>query len=396
MNNQKRDTDLDSWLKELDAGRHYRETPAFVVPAVRQKMFKAVEVMRNRPDFLPGDPPDVDLSHEMKPRIPEDKFEDLVQITHNRFVKSIANGNSLRGLEEALPNRLDALANEIDEIDERIDSLEELEGRCEELVGHFETIDEAVKADALSEGVEQLYTLPEGAELQYRLPRDLGPSQLPDSNPEFVPLYDVTDLLRGEGETTICRGDRSPSRIGECARAAIENVRRENLLPKRRAKAVGQLRLRILEYVRSHYQVTGLPPEKISGEKVEEEITEAREKNQEGGKGGRPGHVARGRKAEERIPILDKLLSDLQNWRLEDGQPVKPNYPLIFEKAEEEDPELFYLKEASLRDYIKRHFDLGQKRHEMKKKLIGLHRTNLPDKPCPRQTPGLSGIGRDT
>jgi len=343
MSSQEVSDDLRNWVEDIDTGQHYTQSNIYRDLVFRQNKLSTREHRFDQPVL-----------------VPEGQFEELVYSTRKHFVEVVSDGGDhlLRDLEETLLKRLDSLTSEIDELTTRIESLCKVRDQFRDLDSRFETLDDAGVEDELPESVLRHETS-EGAGTQ-----------------EFEAVYDASQLFENGIEWPVYRGDNSPLRVAAHARMPLTNLREERLA-KRKAWAVGKLRLRILKYVRAHYQITGFPPKELSLEDAEEEAENAREETKN--TGGHPGGVAESRDIEERYDLLDEWLEYPAYWKIENGEPKTPDYSAIFESGRREHIGLFHVDKSAVRKYIKRNFDLDSKQKKVRGKLQKT--ANSTDKP---------------
>lgn len=340
MNSDNVSDDLRNWIEGLDTGQHYAESDVYRDLVFRQIMPSAREHKLDQPVL-----------------VPEGRFEELVCFTQNYFGDLVSNGKDsrLQNLKEGLPRRLESLSGEIEELTTRIESLCKIMDQFRGLDSRFETLDGAAKEDEFPESI-----------LRHEASDGTSPQG-------FEAVYDASQLFNNEVKCSVYRGDRSPLCIALDARMPLKNLREERLT-KRKAYAVGKLRLKILNYVLAHHQITGLPPEKLTLEGAEEEAENARDEAKS--TGGRPGGVAEDRDIEERYDLLDEWLAIPAFWKIENGEPKKPDFAGIYESARKEHKDLFLNKKedkpigkSAVRKYIERNFDVDLKREKVRQKL---------------------------
>lgn len=333
MSSNKVSDDLRNWIEDLDTGQHYTDSNVYRNLVFRQNKLSAREHRFDQPVL-----------------VPEGRFEELVCFTQNHFVKLVSDGEDhrLQELEELLPKRLESLTGEIEELTTRIESLCRIRDRFHGLDSRFETLDGAAEENELPESI-----------LRHGAPDGI-------SSQESKAVYDASRLFDNEVRCPIYRGDRSPLRVAAHARMPLKNLR-ERRLGKRKAWSVGKLRLRILQYVLARLQITGFPPKKLSLEGAAEEAENAREEAKN--TGGRPGDVAEGRDIEERYRKLDEWLEVPAFWKIEDGEPIKPDYSAIYESGRKEHADLFLPGKSAIRKNVKRNFDLDLKRKKVRENL---------------------------
>lgn len=346
--------ELRNWIEDLDTGQHYAQSDVYRDLVLRQNKLSAREHRFDQPVL-----------------VPESRFEELVHVTQNQFVELVSDGEDhrLRDLEEALPKRLESLTGEIEELTTRIEALCKIRDQFRDIDGRFETLDGAAEEDELPDSILR-HEASDGITSQ-----------------EFEAVYDASQLFGNEVECPVYRGDRSPLRVAAHARMPLLNLREERLA-KRKAWAVGKLRLRILQYVLTRVQITGFPPEKLTLEGAEEEAENVREEAKN--RGGHPGGVAKDRDIKERYDLLDEWLEFPAYWKIENGEPKKPDHEGIHESGRKEHKDLFLNKKkdkpigkSAVRKYIKRNFDLDAKREKVRQKLQKT--SDSADKPS-RQT----------
>ena len=333
MGSEKVADDLQNWVEGLDTGQHYTQSDIYRDLVFRQNKLSTREHKFDQPVL-----------------VPEGHFEELVRSTRNHFVEVISEGEDrdLQDLEKTLPKRLDSLTSEIEDLTTRIESLCEIRDQFQDLDSRFETLDDAAVEDKLPESVLR-HDTSEGAGAQ-----------------EFEAVYDARKLFENEVGWPVYRGDNSPLRVAAHAQMSLTNLR-DQRLAKKKAWAVGKLRLGILKYVRSHYQITGFPPKKLSLEDAEEEAENAREETRN--TGGRPGGVAEGRDIEERYDLLDEWLEIPAFWKIENDEPKTPDYSAIYESARKQQKDLFHVEKSTVRKYISRNFDLDSKKEKVRDRL---------------------------
>jgi len=327
--------DLRNWIEDLDAGQHYVQSDVYRDLVFRQNRLSTREHRFDQPVL-----------------VPEGRFEELVHVTQNQFVKLASDGEDqrLRDLEEILPKRLESLTGEIRELTTRIEALCKISDQFRNIDNRFKTLDGAAEEDELPESI-----------LRHEASDGI-------SSQEFEAVYDASQLFDNEVECPVYRGDRSPLRVAAHARMPLKNLRDERL-GKRKTWAVGKLRLRILQYVLTRLQITGFPPEKLSLEDAEEEAEDAREsaKKKAKEKGGRPPMVTekwddldRDEINEIRDEELDHMLSSLAFHSLTDDGEVKTSWTDIENSIKEG---LFSSPDA-IRQYVDRsdNIDLEEKK----------------------------------
>lgn len=333
--------DLESWLKELDTGCHYRETEAYLEPVFRQVRLSSRKTRFEAPIL-----------------IPEGKFEKLVWRAHNRFVEWLSNGNhrQLEQLESRLPERLETLSEEIQNLTERIDDLMEIRDHFSTLDERFATLDEASESDAL--------------------PDEMGRYEVSGEVVTFEAVHDATDLFGREVEWPVYKGNSAPLRVAAHARMPLNTLRSERL-PKQKARAVGRLRLRILEYLRTRYQMTGVIPQERSEEEFADEIQDSREnaqKRRDESRGGRPPMVSgdwadlnRDEIQDIRDERLNHMLSSRAFHSLTDDGEVRTSWTQIEESIDED----LFSSAAAIRQHVNRSdkIDLEEKKEEVREKL---------------------------
>jgi len=343
MSNQEVFDDLRNWVEDIDTGQHYTQSNIYRDLVFRQNKLSTREHRFDQPVL-----------------VPEGHFEELVRSTRNHFVEVISDGEhrDLQDLEETLPKRLDSLTSEIEELTTRIESLCKIRDQFRDLDSRFETLDDAAVENELPESVLRHETS-EGAGTQ-----------------EFEAVYDASQLFENEVGWPVYRGDNSPLCIAAHARMPLANLREERLA-KRKAWAVGKLRLRILKYVRAHYQITGFPPKKLSLEDAEEEAENACEnarKETGASKGGRPPMVsgewedyARDEIKDIRDAELNHMLSSPAFHSLTDDGEVETNWTDIEESMEEG----LFSSPAAIRQHVDRsdNIDLEEKKKEVRDQL---------------------------
>lgn len=344
MSNQSQDSVLDNLLEELDVG-HFRDTPAFVAPKVRHLMAEVREVVQNRPDFLPWEPPDVSLDRETEPLLPRDDFPNIVQRLYDDLIDEASRGLSLADLEEEISESLEFVKTRIDELNDRIELLEEIRDEFLDLAERYWTIDEAAEADALPDTVERRYELPPGTQFEIRnqLPISMRVGQLPDGEGQFEPFYDVGHLLREEATGLELeagryahRGNGSPIRVATQAHSALEDLYKQRR-PKRKAKVVGELRLQILKYIRRRYRITGVLPETISEENGGVEAENNRDSIEQGQTGGHPRILDQD---ELRKKALEMVGQHCDCWHDHDDQYDGVNKRRVFLRIKRESPDV--------------------------------------------------------
>jgi len=299
MSNSDKTDEFENWLGSLDTGRHYRDSDAYMSLVYEQI---SSDLRGHHP---PGKSPRSDTP--VHASLPRGRFEEVVHVTRKSFVEALENGETkrLRRLEESLPTRLEVLQEEVSELSQRIDSVDNVQDRFSELDEQYDSLDEAAGANVMPEELE-----PHGLD------------------------YLATGSLGGEVDFPIYLGEESPLRVAAHARLIGQKLCKERK-PKRVAMAVGRLRLRILQYALSHFEITGRPPKKLSEHEVKKEAEKRREESKKeqaeaGSKGGRPPKVAEHRDVSERDPAINKRLkspafykkTEGGNLRTRDGKPL--------------------------------------------------------------------------
>jgi hypothetical protein len=273
MSSEETDDELDRWLRGLDAGRSYRESDAYLTPLYEQLSYAV------RGSTPPGKSPRSDRPDHVS--IPEERFGKVVKDARANFAEAVENEEvgRLRRLEDSLPQRLESLHEEVVELNGRIDLLDQIQDRFSELADQFNSLEEAFGERSTPDGVQEI----EGA-------------------------YSAVDLFQDEADYPVYKKEASPLKVAAHARLLARKVRRTRD-PRRSALAVGRLRLRILKYVLSHFEITGCPPRKKSGEEIENEVQKDRQSATENqSKGGRPAKVAEGRDISERDSEINRRL----------------------------------------------------------------------------------------